>query len=69
MRKILTFKDFKGFKKINNINELYTFYKVLGKGSFGEVRKAEHIRAGVDCAVKVIKKRAIMQHQILVELM
>ena len=58
-RKILSFKDFKGFKKIQDITSKYTLYEALGKGSFGEVRKAEHNRAKVMCAVKIIKKKAI----------
>ena len=41
----------------------------MGKGSFGEVRKAEHNRARVQCAIKIIKKREIQKHQILVDLM
>jgi serine/threonine protein kinase len=34
----------------------------LGKGSFGEVRKARHIKADVDCAIKIIKKKLIEKH-------
>ena len=41
----------------------------MGKGSFGEVRKARHIKANVWCAIKMIKKRAIHEHQILIDLM
>ena len=41
--KIFSFKDFKGFRKIHDITERYTLYEPLGKGSFGEVRKATHI--------------------------
>ncbi len=59
----------KNFKKVDNIKEMYTFSTVLGKGSFGEVRKAFNVRAEVDCAVKVIRKKAISSHQILVDLM
>ena len=68
-RRILSFKDFKGFKKVLDISEHYTFQETLGKGSFGEVMKAEHKKANVVCAVKIIRKRAIEQHQILVDLM
>ena len=68
-RRILSFKDFKGFKRAKDIRNTYILYQPLGKGSFGEVRKATHIKANVDCAVKIIKKKAIQQHQILVDLM
>lgn len=46
-RRVITFKDFKGFKSVTDIHEHYKFYKTLGKGSFGEVLLAEHIRAKV----------------------
>ena len=68
-RKILSFKDFKGFKRLENIHDFYTLGHQLGKGSFGEVRKARHLKAGVDCAMKIIRKCQIEQHQILVDLM
>jgi serine/threonine protein kinase len=42
---------------------------MIGKGSFGEVYLAKNIKADVLCAVKVIKKKTIEKHQILVELM
>lgn len=31
--------------------------------------KAEHIKASVDCAVKIIPKSKIQEHQILIDLM
>jgi len=68
-RKILSFKDFKGSKWEPNIKSKYEFFEPLGKGSFGEVRNARHIKAQVECAVKIIKKKAIQTHQILVDLM
>jgi serine/threonine protein kinase len=58
-RRILSFKDYKGFKKSNDISKRYKMFQPLGKGSFGEVRRANHIRANVDCAVKMIKKSSI----------
>eukprot|EP00347_Sterkiella_histriomuscorum_P010571 403375769 len=69
VRRILSFKDFKGFKKIRNISDYYNFYQQLGQGSFGEVVKAEHRKANVICAIKIIKKKKIQEHQILIDLM
>lgn len=69
LKRILTFKDFKGFKKVSNIKDYYTFYGTLGQGSFGKVERAEHIKACVDCAVKVIEKRKVREHKILEDLM
>jgi hypothetical protein len=43
LRKIITFKDFKGFKEVEDIMQLYKFGETLGKGSFGEVKKGENI--------------------------
>ncbi len=68
-RKILQFKDFKGFRRLasvvgtsdasvaqrdDDIAKRYVINDVLGKGSFGEVRKAMHIKANVECAIKII---------------
>ena len=58
-RKLLAFKDFKGCKKVDDIHKHYEFFKILGKGSFGEVFLSKHIKANVQCAVKVIKKKNI----------
>ena len=69
IKRILTFKDFKGFKKIKDINDYYTFFGTLGQGSFGKVERAEHIKASVDCAVKIIEKKKVREHKILEDLM
>ena len=53
---ILNYKDFKGFKKIKNIKERYKIGKVLGSGSFASVRIAQHRKANIKCAIKIIKK-------------
>lgn len=65
-RRIITFKDFKGLQKIEDITQYYTFGDTLGTGSFGTVKRARHIKANIDCAVKIIKKREIQKHDILV---
>ena len=42
---------------------------MLGKGTFGQVVRANHRKANVACAVKRIEKKSISEHQILTELM
>jgi serine/threonine protein kinase len=69
VRRILSFKDFKGFKKVHDISDYYQFGETLGSGSFGEVVRAVHRKAEVSCAIKIIKKRKIEEHQILIDLM
>lgn len=61
-RRVISFKDFKGFKQVKDIHEHYQFFRILGKGSFGEVLCASHIKAKVECAVKVIRKKSIQEH-------
>lgn len=69
IERLLSFKDVKGFKSIVDIHQHYRFFKQLGKGSFGEVLLGEHVRGRVQCAIKVIRKKGIEKHQILVNLM
>ena len=69
LKKIITFKDFKGFKEVDDIMLHYKFYDTLGKGSFGEVKKGENIKGEYKCAIKIVKKAAISKHKILVDLM
>ena len=62
---ILNFKDFKGFKQVENIRTRYKIGKVLGEGSFGTVRIAQHRQADVKVAVKIIGKEKIEAHVLL----
>jgi serine/threonine protein kinase len=66
---IMNFKDFRGFKKIDNIKSRYKIGRVLGQGSFGEVRIALHRQAEVKCAIKIIAKDKIDAHEQLKDLM
>ena len=59
---MLSFKDFKGLKYVENIKERYKIGRVLGEGSFGQVRIALHRLAGVKCAIKIIRKDKINEH-------
>lgn len=65
---ILNFKDFKGFKKVLNIKFRYKIGRVIGQGSFGQVRIAIHRLANLKCAIKIIRKDKIEQHQVLKDL-
>ena len=42
---------------------------ILGKGSFGEVRRCINKNTGMECAIKIVNKSHIGQHQVLVDLM
>jgi serine/threonine protein kinase len=65
----MNFKDFKGFKKVQNIKDRYKIGRILGEGSFGQVRIAMHRQANIKCAIKIIKKEKINEHKILKALM
>ena len=43
--------------------------KILGRGTFGEVKKAQHRKGGFICAVKIIDKEKLKSNEIYFELM
>ena len=42
--------------KLNGVKEVYKFTEIIGKGSFGTVRRAIHRDSGEQVAIKVMKK-------------
>ena len=62
-----------GFKKNENIEEYYSVLETIGRGkilisllgSFGEVVKAIHKASKEVRAIKIIDKRKIMKHEVL----
>ena len=61
----MNFKDFRGFKAVTNIKDRYKIGKVIGEGSFGQVRIGLHRQAHIKCAIKIIKKDKVGEHEIL----
>ena len=68
-KKVLSFKLFKSLKSTDDIQEKFQLGAVLGKGSFGEVRRCLNKQTGLECALKIVQKSHIGQHRVLVELM
>ena len=52
----MSFKDYKGLKHVENIKERYKIGAILGEGTFGQVRVAEHRQTKVKSAIKIIRK-------------
>lgn len=44
------------------MSQKYKVGRVLGKGSFGEVRECVNLQTGVTCAIKTVSKEHIGQH-------
>lgn len=61
--RMLSFKDYKGIGKVENIKDKYKIGKVIGEGSFGQVRIAMDRHANVKVAIKFIKKEQLKAHQ------
>ena len=68
-KKILQFRMFKSLKGTQDISSNFVTGKQLGKGSFGEVRQVLNKATNVDCAMKIVDKSHIGQHQVLLDLM
>lgn len=67
--KYFSFNDYRGFKKVKDINENYKLGDVLGKGTFGVVKRADHTKAKFVCAVKMIDKKKLKNNSTYFELM
>ena len=70
VKKVLQFRLFKSLKQAGaDFKTKYKVGRVLGKGSFGEVREVYNTQTGVTCAMKTVNRAHIGQHQVLVDLM
>ena len=56
-------------KKLDDLESLYQIEKTLGKGSFGEVVQAVHLKSKEARAIKIIKKSRIQEKKSLIVLM
>lgn len=57
--------DFMGIKKSESIDNFYDILSIIGRGAFGEVVKAKHIYSDEIRAIKIIQKKKLMKHKIL----
>ena len=54
-----------GIKKSESIDNFYDILSIIGRGAFGEVVKAKHIYSDEIRAIKIIQKKKLMKHKIL----
>ena len=64
----LTFKEQMKFKQTDSFAQHYKISKQLGAGAFGTVKAGFHRRSKMPCAIKIIKKEKLSEHQIYEEL-
>ena len=62
-------KNFKNLKQVKNIHDVYKFEELLGKGSFGQVRKATRYGSNNQVAVKIVEKMSLNANPMLPQLM
>ena len=67
------YQNFKSLKHITDINTIYEGIgdksKMLGKGAFGAVYKANRLESSTFYAVKTIEKRGLSSHSMLPSLL
>ena len=61
-------RDFMGIKKSDSIDNFYNIERVIGRGAFGEVVRAKHIYTDEIRAIKIIQKKKLQKHKILMQL-
>jgi len=65
---MINMSDFMGIKKSDGIDNFYEIDNVIGRGAFGEVVRAKHLFSDENRAIKIIDKRKLKKHSILMEL-
>ena len=50
-------------RKIKSVEAEYMMGRVIGQGTYGQVREAVHIRFNMHCAIKVLCKEKLFTHQ------
>jgi serine/threonine protein kinase len=66
--RLINMADFMGIKKSESIESFYEIQNVIGRGAFGEVVKAKHLFSNEYRAIKIIEKKKINKHSILMQL-
>ena len=56
------------FKQTDSFAQHYKINRQLGAGAFGTVKAGFHRRSKMPCAIKIIKKEKLSEHQIYEEL-
>ena len=67
-KNMINMSDFMGIKKSDSIDNFYRTRDILGRGAFGEVVRAEHLFSNEVRAIKMIDKRKLSKHSILMAL-
>jgi len=67
-KSMINMSDFMGIKKSESIDNFYKIDTVIGRGAFGEVVKASHLFSNDIRAIKMIDKRKLAKHSILMQL-
>ena len=69
VKQYFNFKDFIGFKTIKDIRDHYKIGKELGKGTFGVVNEANHVKGNFRAAIKIIDKVKLKSNDVYFNLM
>ena len=64
----INMSDFMGIKKSESIESFYNIEAVIGRGAFGEVVRAKHLFSNEYRAIKIIEKKKLKKHSILMKL-
>ena len=68
MEHFLTYRAQMKFKKVTNVDANYEIMGELGSGEFGTVCEGMHHRSKMPCAIKIVNKSKLQEHEIYSQL-
>ena len=62
MQDVFNYESIGSLRRVQCISEEYQLGRVIGQGTYGQVREAVHIKFNMHCAIKTLSKEKLFTH-------